>query len=199
MRTPVGQRLTVVLLKVLIEWIELIVFDIVIGSKWMSVKCLTSRWISGALEYEPISPTYLGATDRDDWGRKDDGPRCKRGSGATGRWQGGPRSRKYHFSIENCYRHKQQRIWTRVFWWGIQATECPSDSPINIWPCSTAQVFNSRTARNEVSARPGPGHIIHCEVVGLGYWYARSTGGGWNRSWKDFHLGGSSNDMQIAH
>jgi len=92
MRRQVGMRLTVVLMKVLIEWIELIVFHILIGSKWLSVKYLTSRWISGVPEYEPIIPTYLGATERDHWGQKEDWPRCKRGSGASG-WLGRPQSR----------------------------------------------------------------------------------------------------------
>jgi len=40
--------------------------------------------------------------------------------------------------------------------------------------------------------------MVHCEEVGLGYWYARRTGGGRNGAWKDCHIGGSSNDMQIA-
>jgi len=34
--------------------------------------------------------------------------------------------------------------------------------------------------------------------MGLRCWYARSTGGRWNRSWKDFHLGCSGNTLQIG-
>jgi len=34
--------------------------------------------------------------------------------------------------------------------------------------------------------------------MGLGFGYARSSGGRWNGSWQDFCLGGSSCDMQIA-
>jgi len=51
----------------------------IIGSKSLSVKYLTLRWISGAPEYEPIYPTYLGVTERDNWRRNEDRPRCKRG------------------------------------------------------------------------------------------------------------------------
>jgi len=36
----------------------------------LSVKYLTMWWISGAPEYEPICPAYSGATERDNWGRK---------------------------------------------------------------------------------------------------------------------------------
>ena len=148
-------------------------------------------------EYEPASPTYLGVTERDHWWWKEDRSRCKRGSGAGG-WRGGPRSRYYQFSTEHCLPHHQQRIWTWVSWWGGQPAECPTDSPINRWQCSWPQVFNSRPARNEVSGAPGLGHMVYCEEVGLGFWYARSAGGGWNGSWQDFHLSSSSNDMQIA-
>jgi len=42
-RQQVGKRLTVVLMLVLIERIELIIFHIFFGSKWLSVKYLTSR------------------------------------------------------------------------------------------------------------------------------------------------------------
>jgi len=34
--------------------------------------------------------------------------------------------------------------------------------------------------------------------MSLRCWYARSTGGRWNGSWKDFHLGGSGNALQIG-
>jgi len=34
--------------------------------------------------------------------------------------------------------------------------------------------------------------------MGLGCWYARSTGGWWNGSWKDFHLSCSGNALQIG-
>jgi len=50
-----------------------------------------------------------------------------------------------------------------------------------------------------ISGAPGLGHMVHCEEVGFGYWYARSTGGGWNGSWKDFHLGCSGNALQIGY
>jgi len=40
--------------------------------------------------------------------------------------------------------------------------------------------------------------MVHREKVGFGSWSARSAGGGWNGSWQDFHLSGSSNNMQIA-
>jgi len=38
--------------------------------------------------------------------------------------------------------------------------------------------------------------MVHCEEVGLGFWHARSTGGGWNGSWQDYYFRGSGNDMQ---
>jgi len=40
--------------------------------------------------------------------------------------------------------------------------------------------------------------MVHHEEVCLGCWYARSTGGWWNGSWKDFHLGCSCNHLPIA-
>jgi len=51
----------------------------------------------------------------------------------------------------------------------------------------------------KVSGASGLGHLVHREEVGLGYWYARSTGGGWTGSWKDFHLGCSGNALQIGN
>jgi len=89
-------------------------------------------------------------------------------------------------------------IWTWVTWWGGQAAECPCYSPIHRWQCSRPQVFNSRPAWSKVSGAPGLGNLVHREEMGVGYWYARSTGGGWNGSWKDFHPGCCSNDLQTA-
>ena len=198
MRRQVGKRLIVVLMKVLIEWIEMIIFHILVGSKCLSVKYLTSRWISRAPEYEPISPTHLGATERDYWRRNKYSPSCKRGWGASGGWWGGPWSRKYQFSTKYYCQYNQQRIWTWVSSGGGQAAESSSNWSINRWPSARPQVFNSRPVWNEVSGAPGLGDLVHGEEVGVGCWYARSTGGGWNGSWKDFHLGGSSNDMQTA-
>jgi len=88
-------------------------------------------------------------------------------------------------------------MWTRVPWWGSQDAECSSYSSINRWPCSTPKVFNSRPGRNSVSGAPGLGHLVHYEEVGLGCWYARSTGGGYDGSWKDFHLRCSGNALEI--
>jgi len=45
---------------------------------------------------------------------------------------------------------------------------------------------------------PGLGHLVHREEIGFGCWYARSAGGGWDRSWKDFHLGCTGNALQIG-
>jgi hypothetical protein len=64
MRRQVGKELIVVLLYVLSERIELIIFHKLAGSKCISVKNLTSRCISGAPEYEHISQTYRRATER---------------------------------------------------------------------------------------------------------------------------------------
>jgi len=42
------------------------------------VKYLTLWRISGVPEYEPSCPTYLGATERDNWGQNEDRQRCKK-------------------------------------------------------------------------------------------------------------------------
>jgi len=92
MRTQVGKRLIVVLMQDLIEWIELIIFNVLVGFKCLSVKDLTSRWMWRGPEFEPMCVTDLGATARDHRGREDNRQRYKRGSRASG-WWGGPRSR----------------------------------------------------------------------------------------------------------
>jgi len=81
----------------------------IIGSKYLSVKYPTSQWIPGVPEYEPSCPTYLGATERDHWGRTDHRPMYKRVSGASG-WRGVPRSSWYHFSIEHCSHHNNNEL-----------------------------------------------------------------------------------------
>jgi len=88
--------------------------------------------------------------------------------------------------------------WTRVSWWSSQDNEWVSYSPINRWPWSRPQGFNSRPAWNESFGAPPLGHLVYHEVMGLGCWYAMSTGGRWNGSWKDFHLACSSNALQIG-
>jgi len=113
----------------------------------LSVKYLTLQWISGAPGYEPISPAYIWATERDHWRRKENRQRCKGSSGASGGWWGGSQSSKYQLSIEYGSQYTQQWLWTQVSWWGSQAAECPSYSPINRWPYSRPQVFNSTTGR----------------------------------------------------
>jgi len=40
---------------------------------------------------------------------------------------------------------QSKQIWTLVSWWTSQAVECPFYLPINRWPCSRLQIFNSRT------------------------------------------------------
>jgi len=163
------------------------------------VKYLTLQRISGAQEYQPICPAYIWATERYHWGWKEHRQRWKGGWGASGGWWGGPQSRKYQFRVECCPQHNQQWIWTHVSWWGSHTAECASNWPINRWPGSRPEVFNFRPGWNQVSGAPGLGHMVHCEEVGLGFWYARSAGSGWNGPWQDFHLGGSSNHMQTAH
>jgi len=186
-------------ISVSLDWVNRIDYiPHTIGSKWLSVKYLISRSISGVLEYEPLFPTYLGATARDHWWWNEAQQRCKRGSGARGWWRGGPQSRYYKFIIEPCSHGNQQRTWSRVSRWDSEATECPSFSPITRWPCSRPQVFNSRPAWNEISGPPGLGHLVYREEMSLGCYYARSTGGGWNVSWKDFYLGCSCNALQIG-
>lgn len=83
-------------------------------------------------------------------------------------------------------------------WEGGKAAEYPTDSPINWWSCPWPPVFNSWPAQDHVSGAPGLGHTVHCEELGLRCWYARRIGGGWIGSWKDFHLSGSSIDMQTT-
>jgi len=181
------------------DWVNRIEYiPHIIVSKCLSVKYLTSRWISGVPEYEPICPTYIGATKRDYSGWNEDRLRLKRGSGSSGGWQGGPRYRYDQVSIAHCSQNNQQRIWTRVSSWGSQAAECPSYSAITRWPCSRPHVSISRRAWNKVSGTPGLGHLVHREEMGLGCWYARSTGGVWNGSWKDFHLSCSGNALHTG-
>jgi len=76
--------------------------------------------------------------------------------------------------------------------------ELHTNSPINQQPCSRAQVFNPMPAWNEVSGAPDLGHMVHSKEMGMGFWYARSTGGTWNGAWQDFHLSGNTNNMQTA-
>jgi len=83
-------------------------------------------------------------------------------------------------------------------WWGGQATECPSNSPIIQRRFWRLDVFNSRPGRNNVSGTPSLRHMVHCDGMGMIFWYARSAAGGWNGAWQDFPLSGSSNDTQTA-
>jgi len=64
---------------------------------------------------------------------------------------------------------------------------------------SRAQVFNCRPAGNNDSDAPGLGILVHCEEMCFGCWYAWSTGGRRNETWKDFHLACSSNGLQIGN
>jgi len=164
----------------------------------LSVKYLTMWWIAGVLESEPICPAYSGATGRNCWGWQETLQKCKGGSGATGGQLGDPHFTKSQFSIEFCFQFNQQWIWSWASSWGCQATWCTSDSPINRWQCSRPEIFNSQPAPIQVSGTAGLGHRVHSEKGGLGFWYARSTGGGWIGSWQNFHLGGSGNNMQTA-
>jgi len=132
-------------------------------------------------------------------GQKEHEQQCKGGSGGSEGCWGGPQSRNYKLSTEYGAQYNQQRISTRVSWWSSQAAECASYSPINSWPCSRLQVFNSKPAQIHVFGAQGLGHQVHREEMGLGCCYARCTGGGWNESWKDFHLGCSGNALQIGH
>jgi len=164
----------------------------------ISVKYLTSRWTARAPEYELICAAYIRATERDYSGWNKHQQKCKGDSGASEGWWGGPWSRKYKLSTEYSSQYNQQRIGIRVSWWSSQAAQSASHSPMNRWLCSRPQGFNSRPARNKVSGAPDLGHLLLHEEMRLGCWYARSTGGGWNGSWKDFHLSCSGNAFQIG-
>ena len=83
-------------------------------------------------------------------------------------------------------------------WWGRQAAECLSDSPIASWKSSWQQVFNSRTARNHVCGTAGLPNQFSWEQMGLGCWYGRSAGGRRNGPRKGVNLSGRSNNMLIA-
>jgi len=67
---------------------------------------------------------------------------------------------------------------------------------MTMFPATTIE-FQACPERSFWHIRLGP----YCWLWEDGFriWYARSAGGRWNGSWQDFHLGGSSNVMQIAY
>jgi len=119
----------------------------ILCNRCFSVNYVTSQWMSGVPQFEPICPAYIKATEWDHWGCRENSQRCKGGWGASGGLWGVPGSKWSQLSIEYCSQYIQQRIWTWVSWWDSQATRCLSYSAIESRPSPWSQRYNSRPAR----------------------------------------------------
>jgi hypothetical protein len=67
---------------------------------------------------------------------------------------------------------------------------------MNRWLCSSWEVFDRRSAWNQVTGKPRVGHMVDCKEMGLGFKYGRITGGRRNGSSQDFHHCSIGDDMQ---
>jgi len=109
-----GMRTVHVLMEVLIETMELIIFRVYIFVSMLalSVRYRISPWISEALAYTPICAADFKTTERYYWWPNDNWKWSKRQSGASGEWWGSPRSGWLQVCTEYCIQYNQQQIET---------------------------------------------------------------------------------------